>query len=84
MTYQRWFPLDGAGQLSSTGITEFVAGASGHGLQTIAKSDSRVAISIDQNPTAFGVLSLTLNTSGASYKYVNTSGSILRFRLRNL
>ena len=76
-TYQRWIPLDGAGLPSSTGITEFIAGASGHGLQTITGSDSRVAFSIDQNPTAFGALALTLNTSGANYKYVNTSGSIL-------
>ena len=76
-TYQRWVPLNGSGQPAANGITEFVAGASGHGLQTIGTSDSRVAYSIDTNPTAFGALKLVLNNNGASFQYVNTSGTIL-------
>jgi chitodextrinase len=76
-TYQRWVPLNGSGQPSANGITEFVAGASGHGLQTIKTSDTRVAYSIDVSPTAFGALKLTLNTNGASFQYVNTSGTVL-------
>ncbi len=76
-TYQRWIPLDGAGQSSSQGITEFVVGASGHGTQTIKKTDNRVAYSIDTNPTAFGALSLVLNSGGASFNYKNTSGTVL-------
>ena len=35
--YQRWVPLDGNGNPSATGITEFVAGGAGHGLQTISR-----------------------------------------------
>ena len=65
-TYQRWVPLNGSGQPSATGITEFVVGGSGHGLQTIKTSDTRVAYSTDANPTAFGALKLVLNTHGAS------------------
>ena len=42
-TYQRWSPIGLDGVLDQNGITEFVAGASGHGVQTISKSDSRVA-----------------------------------------
>jgi chitodextrinase len=76
-TYQRWVPLNGSGQPSANGITEFVAGASGHGLQTIKTSDTRVAYSTDVSPTAFGALKLTLNTNGASFQYVNTSGTVL-------
>ncbi len=58
--YQRWVPLDGSGQPSPTGITEFVAGGGGHGLQTIVTTDTRVAYSNDLNPAAFGVLLLQL------------------------
>ena len=49
----------------------------GHGLQTITGSDSRVAYSNDSNPQAFGVLELALNSSGANFEYINTSGTIL-------
>jgi chitodextrinase len=75
--YQRWIPLDGSGNPSSTGITEFVAGGGGHGLQTIASSDPRVAFSDDLNPEAFGALQLALNPDGANFSYVNSSGVIL-------
>lgn len=75
--YQRWLPLDGNGQVSAAGITEFVAGAAGHGTQTIASTDSRVAYAIDTNPTAFGVLLLKLNSTGLSFTYQNTTGTIL-------
>jgi chitodextrinase len=75
--YQRWVPLDANGNPSPTGITEFVAGGGGHGLQTIAGSDPRVAFSDDLNPEAFGALKLTLNPYGANFSYVNSSGSIL-------
>ena len=76
-TYQRWVPLNGSGQPSATGITEFVVGGSGHGLQTIKTSDTRVAYSTDANPTAFGALKLVLNTHGASFQYVNTANTVL-------
>ena len=75
--YQRWVPLDGNGNPSPTGITEFVAGGAGHGLQTIATTDSRVAFSDDLNPEAFGALKLALSTSGAAFSYINSSGTIL-------
>jgi hypothetical protein len=75
--YQRWQPLDGSGNPSPTGITEFVAGMAGHGLQTIAGSDTRVVYWNDTVPTAFGALKLELNPSGAAFSFVNTSGNIL-------
>ena len=75
--YQRWVPLDANGQPSPTGITEFVAGGAGHGVQTFTTSDSRVAYSNDMNPTAFGILLLQLNSKGANFSYVNTAGDIL-------
>ena len=75
--YQRWVPLDAIGQPNASGITEFIAGAGGHGTQTILNTDSRVAYSNDLSPQAFGSLQLALNPSGASFKYVNSSGIIL-------
>ena len=75
--YQRWIPLDGTGQPSASGITEFVAGGGGHGTQTILGSDSRVVFSYDLSPQAFGALQLALNPSGASFEYINSSGIIL-------
>ena len=75
--YQRWVPLDGSGQPNPNGITEFVAGGGGHGLQTFKTTDSRVAYSNDLNPTAFGVLLLQLGSTGANFSYHNSSGSIL-------
>jgi hypothetical protein len=75
--YQRWVPLDGQGKPSSTGITEFVAGGGGHGLQNISKSDSRVAFSSDANPATFGALKFTLSANSASFSYVNISGATL-------
>ena len=75
--YQRWVPLDGQGNPSPTGITEFVAGGGGHGLQTISKSDSRVAFSSYANPATFGALKFTLSSDSASFKYINIAGTTL-------
>jgi hypothetical protein len=75
--YQRWVPLDGSGNPSPTGITEFVAGGAGHGLQNFVTSDTRVAYSNDLNPAAFGVLLLQLSSTGANFSYHSSNGSIL-------
>ncbi len=75
--YQRWVPLDANGQPSSTGVTEFVNGAGGHGVRPFVNSDSRVAYSNDSVPTAFGVLFMQLNPDGTSFSYVNTAGDVL-------
>ena len=75
--YQRWVPLDGSGNPNPTGITEIIAGTAGHGIQTISNSDSRVAYSQDVSPQAYGVLKLALSSTGASFSYINTSGTVL-------
>jgi chitodextrinase len=69
-TYQRWQPLDGAGNHTPTGVTEIVAGTGGHALGTFVTSDSRVAASA----TEFGALRLDLNSGGATYQFVTTQG----------
>jgi hypothetical protein len=75
--YQRWEPLDGKGNPSPDGTTEFVAGGGGHGLTDFIKTDSRVAYSNSLNPTAFGVLLLQLDASGANFSYHSSDGSVL-------
>jgi hypothetical protein len=75
--YQCWVPLDGNGSPSSTGITEFVVGSAGHGIQTIAKSDNRVAYSNATPPAAFGVILLQLSQTSASFTYQSINGSTL-------
>ncbi len=75
--YQRWKPLDANGALNDGGITEFVAGGTGHGIQTFTQSDSRVAYSNDTIPGAFGALLLQLNPQGANFNYRNVSGATI-------
>jgi chitodextrinase len=75
--YQRWLPLDGSGNLSPSGITEFVVGTGGHGIQTFTKSDNRVAFADDTSPQAYGVLKLSLASSGATFSYINYAGATL-------
>lgn len=75
--YQRWKPLNGSGVVSTSGVTEFVAGGGGHGTQQFITSDSRLVIGFDTTPTAFGALRLQLNPQGAGYQYVNTAGTML-------
>ena len=75
--YQRWVPLDGNGQPSPNGVTEFVVGSAGHGIQKFVRSDSRVAYANDTEPAAFGVLLLQLSQTGASFTYQSTTGTVL-------
>ena len=84
--YQRWVPLDGTvnnsapngfGNPSPTGITEFVAGGGGHGIQTFKGTDSRMVIGYDTSPYTFGALRLQLNQYGASFQYINHQNIVL-------
>ncbi len=77
--YQRWFPLDGSGNKSANGITEFIAGAGGHSIQAFVGSDPRMAIGFDKTttPLPFGALRLELYPNGTVYRYINTAGTTL-------
>jgi hypothetical protein len=77
--YQRWVPLDGSGNPSANGITEFVVGSSGHGIQTFTTTDSRVAKAFDSNtkPAPYGALRLALFGTQANFNYINTAGTVL-------
>ncbi len=75
--YQRWYTLDGQGNLDSNGMTQFVVGTGGHGIQDFIKTDSRMAVGFDTPPSAFGALRMELNQDGAAFQFVNIQGSIL-------
>ncbi|HEY9529536.1 MAG TPA: metallophosphoesterase [Anaerolineales bacterium] len=75
-SYQRWKPLDGTGTIASGGVTEFVVGGGGHGLQEAVLTDNRLAKRAD-TPDSFGALRLQLNQDGAGYQYVNTAGIVM-------
>jgi chitodextrinase len=86
--YQRWMPLDGNvnnqsqngfGNPSPTGITEFVTGGGGHGIQqfTVNPLDNRMVVGFDTSPSTFGALRLQLNQYGASFQYINHQGTTL-------
>ena len=75
--YQRWHPMNGTGELDPNGMTEFVVGTGGHGIQDFIKTDDRMAIGFNTPPTAFGALRMELNQDGAAFQFVNIQGQIL-------
>jgi len=77
--YQRWVPLDGSGNPGSNGVTEFVVGSGGHGIQAFTKSDSRVARGFDSktSPEPLGALRLQLTPTNAAYDFINIAGTVL-------
>jgi hypothetical protein len=75
--YQRWHPMNAAGELDPDGVTEFVVGTGGHGIQDFIKTDSRMAVGFNTPPTAFGALRMELNQDGAAFQFVNIKGQTL-------
>jgi 3',5'-cyclic AMP phosphodiesterase CpdA len=76
-SYQRWQPLDGAGQPHPAGMTQFVVGTGGHGIQRFTRDDARVAAGLDTPGTSVGTLYLYLQAGRADYRFVNTAGAVL-------
>jgi hypothetical protein len=72
--YQRWYPLNGQGVRDSLGVTEFVVGTGGHGLQHFVRSDTRAAKSLD---TVYGALRLKLYPNHADFKFKDVAGTTL-------
>lgn len=75
--YQRWHALNGQGGPDPKGVTQFVIGTGGHGIQDFTRKDPRMAVGFDTPPTAFGALRMELNRHGAAYQYVNIAGAKL-------
>ena len=75
--YQRWLPLDGSGTPSPNGITQFVVGTGGHGVQGFVRTDSRLAIGVDTSPAGIGALKLQLSPGIATYQFVSATNGTL-------
>ena len=77
--YQRWMPLDGAGNPSPAGVTEIIVGSGGHGIQGFTKSDPRMVTGFDSStkPPPFGALRLDLTPTQAQFSFINIAGALL-------
>ncbi len=73
-TYQRWQPMDPNGNVTSSGVTEIIAGTGGHAASTFQTTDARVVKSI-AGVYAFGALQLKLSPTSLDYKFVQAWGS---------
>lgn len=76
-SYQRWEPLDAGLNPDPLGITQFVVGNGGHGVQNFITSDPRLVVGFDDPTTSVGALKLTLNPKGAEFAMINTAGEVL-------
>ena len=65
--YQRWTPLNGAGELDPNGIRQFVVGTGGKSHYSLGNSPPEVEKSDDNT---YGVLRLTLRARGYDWKFV--------------
>jgi fibronectin type 3 domain-containing protein len=75
--YQRWLPIDGSGNPSPSGVTQFVVGTGGHGVQAFSRTDSRMAVGLDTSPAGIGALKLSLGADSATYQFISaTQGQV--------
>jgi hypothetical protein len=75
--YQRWTALDGSGNPSPTGITQFVAGTGGHGIQNFVTTDSRMVKGVGTSPAGLGALRLQLSGTTANFQFINIAGTTM-------
>lgn len=75
--YQRWSPLNEAGEGASSGPTLFVLGTGGHGVRGFERADPRVVVGADSNPEALGALRIQIGPGGAAYEFVNTARDVV-------
>ncbi|MBN1654308.1 MAG: metallophosphoesterase [Deltaproteobacteria bacterium] len=66
--YQRYWPMDAEGNLSATGLTEFVVGTGGSSLRSFPNPQP-CTCAIRQN-TSFGVLRLTLKAKSFEWEFI--------------
>jgi acid phosphatase type 7 len=69
--YERFAPMDAAGQLDPTGPREFVAGTGGHHLRPFGTVRTGSEMRVTGRP---GILLLTLASSSYSWQFVDTAG----------
>lgn len=75
--YERWMPLDSAGNPSPTGIPQIVVGTGGQSITRFAFPDSRIVAGADTSPDGYGALRLGLSADSLAYEYVTIAGTVL-------
>ena len=72
--YQRWEPMDGAGQIDrQRGIREFIVGTGGTRKDDLASDAWPVGLANAQD-TTFGVLTITMGETGFTWAWVSADG----------
>jgi len=70
--YERFAPMDASGQPDPLGLREFVVGTGGRGLYDFGTA---LATSEVRDSTTYGVLKMTLRTTGYDWEFVPVAGS---------
>jgi len=70
--YERFAPMNAAGQADSLGLREFVVGTGGRDLYDFGRILPNSEV---QNDTSFGVLNFTLRPTGYDWQFVPAAGS---------
>jgi hypothetical protein len=73
-SYQRWQPMNSAGEIVPGGVTQIVVGTGGHELEPFRNADFRVAAAIERRD---GALRMVLTSTGADYQFIAIDGSVL-------
>jgi Calcineurin-like phosphoesterase len=73
-SYQRWQSLDLNGNPNALGITQFVVGGGGHGVQGFVRSDPRMVVGYGTTPDGLGALRMELNATNMNFQYINADG----------
>ena len=71
--YQRWTPMDAAGDPDPDGVTEFVVGTGGHSSKAVVTSDPRVVA----KHKSYGALRMDLYGDHANFQYATSSGAVI-------
>ncbi len=74
-SYQRWVALNRDLAADPAGVTQFVVGSGGHGIQSFARTDSRLARGL-ATTADYGVLLLDLQDTSADYQFVRSNGTV--------
>lgn len=71
--YQRFVPMDSAGNADPNGMAEFIVGTGGDSYQPLPKSTQPSVLAAVETGT-YGIMKLTLNPGGYDYQFVPIPG----------
>ena len=69
--YQRWHPMNVAGNVAAAGPVQFVIGTGGHDISDFSTTVLACRVGIDEKPLAFGAMRFAFDPSGVNFTYIN-------------